>query len=304
MSLPYAEIHAHSCYSILDGLPSPEEYILRAKELDLNAMAITDHGSNAGHREMYDAGVKHGIKVILGQEMYFNPTETGDTLSKARRDEGENAYHHMIVLAKNDNGLRNLNAMSAHAWKHDFYQKPRVAIDVLADYKEDLIVTAACVGGVVGRAIMNDDLDAARNWAIQFKEIMGDDFYGEIHAEDDLIKPGYTRTMLEIMDSLDIKTVITSDCHFAKLDDLWIEESLLILNTNPKKNPEVELNKMQKMELLEKFNYLYPDRKMTFQEVQVYLSTAQEKHAKLLELGLDRPDVFYNTIEVSDKIGN
>ena len=304
MSLPYAELHAHSCYSILDGLPTPEEYILRAKELDLDAMAITDHGSNSGHREMYDAGVKHNVKVILGQEMYFNPTETGDTLSKARRDEGENAYHHMIVLAKNDNGLRNLNAMSAHAWKHDFYQKPRVAIDVLAQYKDDLIVTAACVGGVVGRAIMNDDLEGATNWAIQFKEIMGDDFYGEIHAEDDLIKPGYTKNMLDIMDSLNIKTVITSDCHFAKLDDLWIEESLLILNTNPKKNPTAELSKMQKMELLEKFNYLYPDRKMTFQEVQVYLSTTQEKHAKLLEIGLDRPDVFYNTAEVAEKIGN
>jgi len=302
--LPYAELHAHSCYSILDGLPTPEEYIVRAKELDLRGIAITDHGSNAGHREMYDAGVKHDMKIILGQEMYFNPTETGDTLSKARRDEGENAYHHMIVLAKNDNGLRNLNAMSAHAWKHDFYQKPRVAIDVLARFKDDLVVTAACVGGVVGRAIMNDDLEGAKNWAIQFKEIMGDDFYGEIHAEDDLIKPGYTKSMLDIMDELEIKTIITSDCHFAKLDDLWIEESLLILNTNPKKNPTAELNKMQQMELLEKFNYLYPDRKMSFQEVQVYLSTAQEKRDKLMQLGLDRPDVFYNTVEISDKIGS
>lgn len=303
MSIPYSELHAHSCYSILDGLPTPEEYILRAKELGLESIAITDHGSNAGHREMYDAGKDHDMKIILGQEMYFNPTETGDTLSKARRDEGENAYHHMIVLAKNDRGLRNLNAMSAHAWKHDFYQKPRVAIDVLSRFKSDLVVTAACVGGVVGRAIMNDDIEGARNWAIQFKEVMGEDFYGEIHAEDDLIKPGYTKTMLDIMDSLDIKTVITSDCHFAKLDDLWIEESLLILNTNPKKNPTAELSQMQKMELLEKFNYLYPDRKMTFEKVQVYLSTAQEKRAKLLQLGIEREDVFYNTLEVSDKIG-
>lgn len=303
MSLPYAELHAHSCYSVLDGLPTPEEYVVRAKELDLNAMAITDHGSNAGHRELYDAGVKHDMKIILGQEMYFNPTETGDTLSKARRDEGENAYNHMIVLAKNNEGLKNLNRMSEHAWKHDFYQKPRVAIDVLEKYKDGLIVTAACIGGVVGRAIMNNDLEGARDWAIQFKEIMGDDFYGEIHAEDDLIKPGYTKDMLDIMDDLDIKTIITSDCHFAKLEDLWIEESLLILNTNPKKATDIDMKKMEKMELLEKFNYLYPDRKMTFQEVQVYLSTAQEKRDKLLKLGLHREDVFYNTIEISDKIG-
>lgn len=302
MALPYSELHAHSAYSVLDGLPSPEEYVIRAKELGLESIALTDHGSNAGHREMYDAGVKHGVKIILGQEMYFNPTQTGDTLSKARREDGENAYHHMIVLAKNNEGLKNLNELSAHAWKKDFYQKPRVAFDVLAEHKEGLVVTAACVGGIIGRQIMNDDLDSAREWAARFKELLGDDFYGEIHPEDDLIKADYTKNMLEIMDDLEIKTIITSDCHYARPEDLWLEESVLILNTNPKKNTEVDASKLATMELLEKFNYLYPDRRMTFQEIQVYLSSAEEKRHRLLQLGIEREDVFYNTVELSDKI--
>lgn len=303
MNIPYSELHAHSCYSVLDGLPTPEEYVIRAKELGLKSMAITDHGTLAGHRDMYKAGIKHDMKIILGVEAYFNPGEVGEKLSKARRDEGENAYHHVILLAKNDNGLRNLNLMSAEAWRTDFYQKPRVAMELLDRYKEDIIVSAACVGGVIGRSIMNDDLEAARDWAIKFKEVMGDDFYGEIHDSDDLIKPGYTKAMLEIMDSLDIPTIITSDCHYAREEDLWLEEALLILNTNPKKNPEYDGSKAQTMSMLEKFNYLYPERRMTFQEVQVYLSSAQTKREKLLRWGIEREDVFHNTVEISEKIG-
>lgn len=289
--------------SILDGLPSPEEYVIRAKELGLTAIAQTDHGSMCGHREMYDAGVKHDMKIILGQEAYFNPGEKGETLTKARRDAGENAYNHMIVLAKNDEGLKNLYRMSEIAWREDFYQKPRITLDLLDQYKDGLIVTAACVGGVVGRAIMNDDLATAKQWAIKFKEVMGEDFYGEIHDGDDLIKPGYTKSMLDIMDSLDIPTIITSDCHYANKDQLMMEESMLILNTNPKKNPDADITKAQTMDLLERFNYLYPDRRMSFQEVQVYLSSAEEKRHNLLKFGIEREDVFVNTVKVAEKIG-
>ena len=109
--------------------------------------------------------------------------------------------------------------------------------------------------------------------------------------------------MLALADQYEIKPIITGDCHFSDPDVRWIEEALLILNTNPKKNPDADLSKIDKMDIWEKFNYLYPNRQMTFEHIDVFLQSPMTLHDKMVRQGIERTDIFTNTMEIADKVG-
>lgn len=296
----YTELHLHDHYSTLDGLNTPAEYMTRAKELGMTHLAQTNHGTLGGHREFQKAAKDAGIIPILGVEAYFSATGRHDRRSKAKRTDGTAAYNHLIILAEDERGLQSLNRLNEIAWTEGFYNKPRIDIEVLEEYNEGLIILSGCMGSVISKALEAGDLDTAMQWSHKFKSIFGDRFFMEVQAHNPV---DLNKGLLHIADAMGIKPVVTSDCHYANPEDLWIEEAMLILSTNPKANMKADLAKSQKMDILERFNYLYPDRTMTFEKIEIYLRSAQDHLNGLAKQGIDRTDVVDNTGLIAERIG-
>ena len=140
--MSYAGLHVHTHYSLFDGIATPQEYVDRAVEIGMPAIAITDHGSLSGHREMYRVAIEKGIKPILGIEGYI-AQDRFDQRDKAEREETplDLVYNHLIILAKNEKGLENLNKLNEIAWTEGYYKKPRIDFEVLSKYKVVKICT-------------------------------------------------------------------------------------------------------------------------------------------------------------------
>jgi len=294
----------------MDGLSTADEYCKRANELGIKSLALTDHSTCAGHRDFLKACTENNIKAILGVEAHLAGGMRQDSrferTTKAKRQDGEDSelYYHMILLAKNQNGLENIYKMQEKAWNESFYNKPLIGLDLLEDYHEDVIVTSACVSGPIARNIINEKEEYALKWLTTIKDIFHDDFYIELQDHNEGISKGLNHKLLKMADDNGVKVLATRDCHHADPADLWIQEALLILNTNPKKNSEVDADVLRDKDFMERLGYLYPERKMTFEHAEVSLMSPEYTNQKFLDQGIDRPDLFRNTIEVSDKIGN
>ena len=205
-------LHVHSMYSLRDSIIKPDELVEKLKSLKQDAVAITDHGTALGSVEIYKLLKKNNIKYIHGCEMYIcDDTSIKDKSSK---------YHHLVVLCKNEVGRLNLNKlMSLSNNPENFYSKPRIDIKLLSQYKEGLIVLSACLAGEVSRLIEGGDIEAAKNKAIQYKELMGDDYYLEIQSHLDETQISVNKTIVGISKELNIPCVVTTDAHFVKEDD-------------------------------------------------------------------------------------
>jgi DNA polymerase-3 subunit alpha len=297
----YVNLHMHCENSPMDGYSTIAEYMVRAKEIGMPALAITDHGTTAGHREFQRQTKEAGIKPILGVEAYFSPTDRFDRRAKKNREEADSIYNHLIILAKNDNGLKNLQAGNRTAWNEGFYLKPRWDLDLLKQHNEGLIVTSGCLNGPIAQALNREvpDIELAAKWTTTFRDIFGDDFYIEIQSHN---PPKVNSLLLSISNVHRVKPIITCDCHHASPDDKIMQEVFLILNTHPKLNKDADLTHAQKMELMERFDYLYPGRKMTFKDFDLYLQSYEEKVNAMKKVGIDRQDIFENTLEIADKI--
>jgi DNA polymerase-3 subunit alpha len=299
--LAYTELHLHDYYSTLDGLNSPAEYMKRAKELGMTHLAQTNHGTLGGHREFQKAAKDAGIVPILGVEAYISPTDRFDKRAKNKRTDGTNTYNHLIILAQNETGLQTLNRLNEIAWTEGFYNKPRIDMDALEEHNEGLIVLSGCLNSMICKAIEAGNAEEAIRIAERFQSIFGDGFFMEVQAHNPV---EMNQALLAIADKLHIMPVVTSDCHYARKEDLWIEEAMLILSTNPKFEKNIDLKKSQKMEILERFNYLYPDRTMTFEEIEIYLRSAQEQLNAFKAQGIDREDIVKNTELIAQSIGD
>ena len=296
----YINLHTHTWYSPLDGLNSPAEYMERARELGMSHLAITDHGTLSGHREFQKAAKTAGITPILGMEGYISSTDRFDKRAQAKREDGTSVYNHITLLSQNETGLRTLNRLSQTAYEEGYYFKPRIDTELLFSDNEGLIVLSGCMSGLIAKSILNDDLFTARRIAEQYKAALGDSFYIEIMSSND---PALNHALLAIADEFGIKPVMTTDCHYAKKEDLWLEEAFLILSTNPKPNHAANIEKSQKMKMLERFNYLYPERRMSFQEIEVYLRDYRTEQQAFEAQGITRTDIYTNTLEIGQRIG-
>jgi len=295
------ELHLHDHFSTLDGKDTPEDYMKRAKEIGMTHLAQTNHGTLSGHRAFQRAAKAAGITPILGVEAYISGTDRFDRRSKAKRTDGTNVYNHLVILAQNETGLQTLNTLNEKAWTEGFYNKPRIDMELLEDHNEGLIVTSGCMSGLIPKALAAGDWDLAVRLASRFKKILPGRFYIEIQGHND---KALNEGLLKIADSMNIPAVVTSDCHYARKEELWIEEAMLILSTNPKVNFDADFKKSQKMGMLERFNYLYPDRSMTFEQIEIYLKSAQEHRDQLALQGYgDREDLISNTHVIADSIG-
>jgi len=282
----------------MDGLNSPKELAQAAKDAGQSAIAITDHGTLASHRDMQIACKEIGIKPILGVEAYISPTDRFDRSSKT--DKSIQAYNHIILLAKNKKGLENINILQELAWNEGFYHKPRIDREILKEYAEGIVVLSGCLNGLISKSIERQEFSEAKLILKDFKQTFGEDFYIEVQSHN---PKEINEKLLELADELKIKAVATGDAHFAKGEDKVLEEAMLILSTNPKVDKDADFEMSRNMKnMLDRFNYLYPDRRISFQEYNLFIQTRQEIEADFKEAGINRIDIFNNTLEISDKI--
>jgi DNA polymerase-3 subunit alpha len=296
--MSFTHLHVHSYYSIMDGLNSPAELAKAAKDAGQTALAITDHGTLASHRDMQLACKEVGIKPILGVEAYISPTDRFDRSSKT--DKSIQAYNHIILLAKNKKGLENINILQEIAWNEGFYHKPRIDREALKEYAEGIIVLSGCLNGLISKAIERQEFTEAKMALKEFKKTFGEDFYIEVQSHN---PKEINDKLLELADELKIKPVATGDAHFARGEDKILEEAMLILSTSPKADKEADFDMSRQMSsMLDRFNYLYPDRRISFQDMNLYIQSREEIESDFTKTNITRTDIYDNTMEIAHKI--
>lgn len=297
--MDFVNLHCHTMYSVLDGGSTPTELLTATKDLGYSALSITDHGTLSGHRDFQRSAAEVGIKPILGQEAYISPTTLDDKTPAKKREQNTSLYNHIILQALNQEGLRNLQKMNEIAWRDGFYYKNRIDKEVLAEHRDGIVVLSGCMGGLISKAIEREDIDEAKLLTAWFKRTFEENFYMELQAHN---PPELNHALLELADKYNVKPVVTTDAHFAKEDFREIEEALLILSTGPKMNKQADMQEANKMPLMQRYDYLYPDRPISFAHIDVFIAPIETISAQLATQGIVRPELFENTLEIADKV--
>jgi DNA polymerase-3 subunit alpha len=228
MSNPeFVHLHVHSEYSLLDGVPSISELIKKAKELKMSALALTDHGNLFGIIEFYENAINEGIKPIIGMEAYV----AVNSRTQKPLKEDENSYYHLTILAKDDEGLKNLFKLSTHAYLEGFYTRPRIDKELLEKYSKGLIILSGCPKSEISQNILVDNYENTKKIIGWFYEIFKDDFYFEIQDVGIEENKKINRELLEISKKLNIKVVATNDVHYLNKEDYIIQDILLAIHT-------------------------------------------------------------------------
>ena len=290
----FIHLHVHTYYSILDGQSPVEKLVDKAVANGMRGMAITDHGNMFGVKELFnycnkingklkDQG-KEPFKPIFGCEMYVARRTKADRV----KEKGDAGGYHLIVLAKNYHGYKNLIKLVSRAWVDGFYSKPRTDRADLEKYHEDLIVCSACIAGEVPAKILKGDIPGAREAIEWHKRVFGDDYYLELqrhevkdpnqraNRETFPLQQRANKEILKLAKEYGIKVVCTNDCHFVDQENAEAHDHLLCLSTGK------ELNDPTRM--------LYSK--------QEWFKTREEMN----EIFADVPEVLSNTLEILDKV--
>ncbi len=226
----FVPLHIHTEYSLLDGMIRVGDLVKYAAENELPGIAITDHGVMYSAIEFYELAEKFKINPLIGCEFYVH---TGDIKV---HDPANNPLYHLILIAKNDKGYKNLIKLVSTAWCEGFYYKPRINFELLKEYHDGLICTSACLGGEILQHFQKDEKDAAYDVAKRYKELFGDDFYIELQ-DHNLEEQKRTNPMLiKLASELGIKMIITNDSHYLRKEDADAQDTLLCLQTNANKD--------------------------------------------------------------------
>jgi len=235
----FVHLHLHSQYSLLDGAIRLSDLFKKAKELEVPAIACTDHGNMFGGIDFYTRAISSGIKPILGSEIYFTPGSRHDrrapknlkTLDSQDEVEGKHQIHHLILLCKNLTGYRNLCKLLSKAYQEGFYYKPRADVDLLREYSEGLIATTACLKGEVGYNLFTGQEERAYQAAMKFREIYKDDFYLEIQENGIPEQMDVNKKIIQFAKGNSIPLVATNDCHYLTKEDAAAQEVLMCVQT-------------------------------------------------------------------------
>jgi len=223
----FVHLHVHTEYSLLDGANRIRDLVSRTKELGMNSIAITDHGVMYGVIDFYKECVKQGIKPIIGCEVY--------TAARTRHDKQtgiDASQGHLILLAKNNQGYKNLMEIVSLGFTEGFYYKPRIDMEVLEQHAEGLICLSACLSGDIPKAILNGNYQKAKEIALTFKKIFGDgNFYLEIQDNGIQDQKVVNQNLIKLSNECDIPLVATNDAHYLKKEDSEIHEILLCIQT-------------------------------------------------------------------------
>ena len=276
--MSFVHLHVHTQYSILDGQSSIDNLFNRAEELGMPGLAITDHGNMYGVKEFFKYAKKHpSVKPVIGCEAYVS---MGDHRVK------EKGYYHLILLAKNYEGYKNLVKIVSTAHIEGMYYRPRVSHEVLEKYHEGLICSSACMAGEVPRAILAGDMKKVDEVIAWHKKVFGEDYYLEVMLHKTEV-PGlsrevydnqmiYNKVIFELAEKHHVKVIATNDVHFVRKEDGPVHDRLICLTTN---------------------SYIDDPDRLRYTQ-QEYLKSEEEMRA----LFPDHPEAISNTLEVLDKV--
>ena len=276
--MAFVHLHVHTQYSILDGQASIENLFNRADELGMPGLAITDHGNMYGVKEFFKFAAKHpNVKPIIGCEIY---------VSKGDHRVKEKGYYHLILLAKNYNGYKNLMKIVSTGHIEGMYYKPRVSHEVIEKYHDDIICSSACMAGEIPRLILAGDIAGAEKAIEWHKRVFKDDYYLEVMLHKTEV-PGlslevyekekeYDEVIFDLAEKHGVKVIATNDSHFVRKEDGAAHDRLICLTTNA---------------------FIDDPNRLRYTQ-QEYLKSEEEMAA----LFPDHPEVITNTVEICDKI--
>lgn len=226
----FVHLHLHTEWSLLDGAIKIEELVKKLLEFKMPGCAITDHGTLYGIIPFYLKLKEANLKPILGCEFYVAETSYKEKRSTKRGEAGT----HLVVIAKNETGYKNLLKLATLAYLEGFYYRPRIDKKLLETYKEGLIVLSGCLEGEISRLILEGQIDKAYTVAKEYKEVLGEDFYLEIQENEIPEQKKVNQIIMEISEKLKIKVVATADCHYLNPEDALAHEVLLCIQTGHK----------------------------------------------------------------------
>lgn len=228
----FVPLHLHSEFSLLDGAIKLKDLCKFAKENNMHAVAITDHGVMYGALDLYLEAKEAGIKPIIGCEFYVH---NGDITEK---DPNNNPRYHLILLAKNNEGYMNLVKLASDAACKGFYMKPRINFELLKERHEGIICCSACLGGEVLQNLLKGDYEEAKAVAKRYKDLFGDDYYIELQDHGLEEQKRTNPDLIKLAKELDIKMIITNDSHYLRKEDADWHDTLLCMQTQSMKDEE------------------------------------------------------------------
>ncbi len=271
--MSFVHLHTHSEYSLLDGANRIGDLVRRAAKFEMPALALTDHGCLFGAWTFRKVAERAGVKPIVGMEAYVAP---GSRFDRTRDAQGEKAYYHLVLLARDRQGYRNLVKLSSAGYTEGFYYRPRIDRELLQAHSGGLIVTSACMAGEVARHLMAGDEAAARAAAAWYADVFADRYYLEVQAHESPGQRDLNQKVFALADELGLPVVATNDAHFLRREDHDAHDVLLCIGLGK--------------------DHSDPNR-MHYDE-GLYFKTADEVAAAFP----DRPDVIENTLAIADQV--
>ncbi len=274
----FVHLHTHSEFSLLDGASRIPDLFARARELEMPALGLTDHGAMYGALDFYQAGVAAGVKPIIGVEAYVAPRSRFDR----NRAEGEEAYRHLTLLARNETGYRNLLKLVSAGWLEGFYgagvfARPRIDKEILAEHAEGLVALSGCLASEIARAITAGRPEAAERAAAEYRDALGQgNFYLELMEHGIEAQRPVNRALVELSRRLGLPLAATNDIHYTAKQDALMHDVLLCIQTQRVQSD--------------------PERKLRFDTEEFWLKSAAEMRALFAEL----PEACDATLEIAE----
>ena len=264
----FVHLHLHTEYSLLDGACKIDNLIAHCKSNGIDTVCITDHGNMYGTLQLAEKAYQAGIKYIIGCEFY---------LTKDMYEKKDRSAEHLILLAKNKAGYKNLVQLDSMAFVDGFYQKPKVDYKVLKEHSEGVICLSACLAGGIPRRLLNGDYEEAKNLALYLKSIYGEDFYIEIQDHGIEEERAILPLLIKLANEIGVELVATNDVHYLRKEDAEMQDVLMCIQ-------------MKKQ--------LDDPKRMKFSTNEFYFKTGDQ----MLELFKNVPQAILNTRVIADKV--
>jgi DNA polymerase-3 subunit alpha len=272
----FVHLHVHSEYSLLDGACRMDRLIDRAHALKFPALALTDHGVMHGAIDFYQAAMAKGIKPIIGCEVYVAP---GSRKERKSGSGGRDVYNHLVLLARDEVGYKNLIRLATLAQTEGYYYKPRIDKELLTECREGIIALSGCLASEIPEAILKDQLDKARAAIDWFKQTLGpENFYLELQNHGIPEQAKVNRHLIPWAKEFGLKTVATNDVHYVEREHWKAHDCLICIGTQ---------------------SLVSDPKRMRYVQEQFYLRSAEEMKARFAEV----PEAVKNTLEVAERCG-
>ncbi len=268
----FVHLHCHTEYSLLDGAIRLGDLCAKAKNFNMPAVAITDHGNMYGAINFYQQAKAAGLKPIIGCEVYVAHGDHTDKTSATAK-----TRYHLVLLAQNKTGYHNLAKLVTHGFTEGFHYKPRVSKELLQRYSEGLIALSACLAGEIPRALLNQGMEPAAQLAREYAAIYPDRFYLEVQSNGLKEQDELNTRLIELAQLTDLPLVATNDCHYLESSDVEAHDTLLCIQTGAKVDDT---------------------RRMRFETTELYYKSPQEMEAAFAHV----PQAIANTLKIADQV--